>query len=343
MCLHILVLLSAPLMGFATRSPSPNMFMFPDDVGGESNLRPTKAKTASRDESIHDINDGSMTNGNIFYVVRTYHKNYDTRLQSILKTWAAPLDSSSLLIVGDVGLQRPKVHVATGCSDDHWVGLNCKTGHSLALAADMIGSHPWVFLIDDDVYVNTAHLERTLSQQDPSKLVALGIPGCGSPKCDDHEGGFCGGGGYALSQAALRALVGKPTAKNFPGEFLDTMKAVYPDAKEVPYDDIVATCMMKHRGINIESMKGLYGWRLPGSTPSDGQLSTGYKSAIHSLDPPALTFHYIKPQEMYSIHDEIVRPKPDEISLVESNVTSTYDEQLKLYIQDHSRTRKALV
>lgn len=302
-----------------------------ENLGGRSHM----LNVAKRSNS-------SKVKSNVLYVVRTWHKNYETRVPSVLKTWAAPLEDSSLLIVGDRALSSqkgPTIYAATGCSSDHHVGLTCKTGHSLALAAEKIGKHPWVFLIDDDVYVNTSHLEMVLKQHDPSKLVALGIPGCGTPHCDDHEGGFCGGGGYALSQAALKALVDKPNPDEFHDELLDMTKVFYPG--ETPWDDITTTCLMKRRGIAIERMEGLYGWRLPESSKAspDGKLTTNYKAAIHSSNPPPLTFHYITPEEMYTIHDQFTKGEPEKLSLL--SIGASYAEQVQQHIQQEHLRRKA--
>lgn len=276
----------------------------------------------------------------ILYVVRTWHKNYETRLPSILKTWASPLDRSSLLIVGDQELKDPVVHAANGCLSDHHVGLTCKTGHSLALAAEQIGDRSWVFVIDDDVYVNTSNLEGLLKERDASALVALGIPGCGTPHCDDHQGGFCGGGGYALSRAALKALVDKPTATEFQNELLDMTKVYYPG--ETPWDDITTTCLMKRRGITVERIDGLYGWRIPDNSKAapNGKLSTAYKNAIHSSSPLPLTFHYVSEQEMYTIQDQFMKPAPDKVSLLQEVTPGlTYAEQLRQHIEKENVRR----
>jgi len=297
----------------------------------------------------HSFNDGmprvaSRTHkaqGDILYVVRTWHKNYDTRLPSIIDTWGSALDSSSLLIVGDKDLHNPTVYAATGCSSDHQVGLTCKTGHSLALAAEKIGSRSWAFVIDDDVYVNTSNLEGLLKQHDASRLVALGIPGCGAPHCDDHQGGFCGGGGYALSSAALKALVDKKSPMDFHNELRDMTKVFYPGG-ETPWDDITTTCLMKRRGITVEHIDGLYGWRIPGDSKAapDGKLSPTYKRAIHSSSPLPLTFHYITPKEMYTIHDQFMKPTPEKVSLLqEVSAGPSYAEQLRQYIQQENLKR----
>lgn len=279
--------------------------------------------------------------GNILYVIRTWHKNYDTKLPSILETWASTVDGSSLLIVGDQDLQNSTVHAATGCLNDHNVGLTCKTGHSLALAAEMIGTYSWAFVIDDDVYVNTSNLEGELKKHDASKLVALGRPGCGAPHCDDHQGGLCGGGGYALSRAALKALVDKPTAKDFQNELLDMTKVFYPG--ETPWDDVTTACLVKRRGITIENLEGLYGWRVPGgSTPApDGKLSSSYIGAIHSVNPLPLTFHYISPEEMYTIQSQFMKPEPEKVSLLqELSIVPSYGEQVRHYIHQVTLRRR---
>merc|ERR1740121_235159 len=191
--------------------------------------------------------------GEVLYVIRISSKTQSERLQPILDTWASALPPESLLVVGDVGSEIPKVYGATECPDNHEQGLSCKTGHALALAAGMLGSRQWVFVLDDDHYVNTTNLEGVLATKNASKLQAFGIPGCGPKLCDDHEGGFCGGGGYAVSRAALKALVDKPEPEDFSGEFIQAAEEVFSGKKHM-YSDVTCSCLMKRRGIIMDKL-----------------------------------------------------------------------------------------
>lgn len=281
---------------------------------------------------------------NILYVVRTCDATVQARLPAIMETWAGPV-KESLLIVGDSKSDSPKVHSVPGCGKDHWFGLTCKTGQALALAASMIGSHEWVFVTDDDVYVNTTHLETVLRRYDFSESQALGISGCADGKCKDGKGGFCGGGGYALSQAALRALVDKPDRQEFSKELLAKASEVFP--KQAPYDDIVVTCLMKQHGVKISQLGGLYGWRLdnqfadpgdPHSAPQHpAKLAENYTRAIHTADPPPITFHYVVPAEMYLIHSEFGKASPAASSAVALGSTISYEDQLHQYLLVRNR------
>jgi len=272
----------------------------------------------------------------IFYVVRTCEAVRHERIPSILDTWAGPV-KESLLMVSEKGLEEPKIYAADGCSSDHLKGLACKTGYALALAAKMIGDHSWVMLLDDDVYVNTSNLEKELQKHDAdaSQLVALGIPGCGSPHCNDQKGGFCGGGGYAISKPALKAFVGGVDPIEFGAEMLECRKRVWPE--DNPFDDIVSTCLMKERGVEVKELKGLYGWRLEkkGEEPSEKIMSSEYKFAIHEDEISPLTFHYIKPAEMYLIQEEFKGRSnaAGSVVLMEQTESSRYDAQKEQFVK----------
>jgi len=282
----------------------------------------------------------------IFYVVRTCEAVRHERIPSILDTWAGPV-KESLLMVSEKGLEEPKIYAADGCSSDHWKGLVCKTGYGFALAAKLIGNHSWVMLLDDDVYVNTSNLERELRKHDASQLVALGVPGCGTPHCIDKMGGFCGGGGYAISKPALKAFVDKLDPKQVGAKMLELRSIEHEQ-----FDDIVATCLMKKRGVKVQVLKGLYPWRLddkkgetsrsgnPASLgalqlPSEASMSSEYNFAIHEDAVSPLTFHYIKPAEMYLLHDEFERRGKVASSLLQAGHTesSRYDVQKEQFVK----------
>jgi len=219
------------------------------------------------------------------------------------------------MMISEVASESPKILKAEGCGRDHWEGLNCKTATSFALAKAMIGNHSWAMFLDDDTYVHTQNLERELWKRDPSKPIALGHAGCGRGHCHDKRGGFCGGGGYVLSKAALNVLVDKANVKDFRDEFMSRVKEFWPE--EDPCDDVVSTCLMKQRGIEILPLMGLYIWRLRDRrmATSFKKLSHLYYSAIHSPSTAPLSFHYITPSEMPLIHMEVLQASRNESTI----------------------------
>ena len=144
------------------------------------------------------------------YVLRSHSKNYGTKVVATLDTWAKDVNNSgtdSLLMVGDKASENPPILPAKGCGNDHWQQLTCKTGVALQLAHEQLGlgNFSWIFVIDDDVYLHVANVHRVLSNFDPSKIIAVGIVGCGGHLLPG--GGFCGGGGYALSRPAMEKIM----------------------------------------------------------------------------------------------------------------------------------------
>ena len=113
--------------------------------------------------------------------------------------------TDSLLIVGDKASENPPVLPAKGCGNDHSAQLTCKTGVALQRAYEQLGNFSWIFVVDDDLYLHVANVHQVLSHFDPSKSIAVGIVGCGPHLCP--RGGFCGGGGYALSRPAVEKIM----------------------------------------------------------------------------------------------------------------------------------------
>merc|ERR1712032_1295162 len=155
---------------------------------------------------------------------------------------------------------RPDVHPATGCPDGHNRGLSCKIAFAWSLAASRMGSHDWMFVVDDDAYVNTTNLESMLLERgNASKLEAHGVVGCGLEWCN---GGFCGGGGYAVSQAALKTIINKSEPMDFRAEFLRVYDQTFGEGSDLAWDDICASCLMKQRGFSLKTLAGLWAWQL---------------------------------------------------------------------------------
>lgn len=256
--------------------------------------------------------------GKVFYVIRSWHGQYQKRLDSLLKTWVSSLPRDSYVLVGDVDNEDPKIHAAVGCHNDHSRGLCCKTAYSLALAATIIKDtqFQWAWVVDDDHYVRTAQVEDALSHLSPLREVAVGMPGCGGGHCEDKRGGFCGGAGYGISRPALLkafADLGK-TPQQVTEKFM-TRLAVDPGGQA--WDDISVTCHLKRYGVQVGNLEGvgLHGWRLPNSDGPSKWIAgppPPYMQAIEEKGrfkfiPPAV-FHYIgNEKEMYALHEAFKR------------------------------------
>jgi len=191
------------------------------------------------------------------------------------------------------------------CGSDHSCGLACRTSFGLEHAAEMMPKADWFFVADDDLYVMTANVRHMLTKYNASVPIALGIVGCGRDEklCEDHKGGFCGGGGYVMSRAALRAMVSEvKDAQSEPSLRREMIEATADWNLTNGYDDTAATCVMKRRGIQVEDIKGLYAWAPPKVT----NPQAFYEHAISSVDPIPLSFHYLNPQMMLAVHDLVL-------------------------------------
>lgn len=238
----------------------------------------------------------------VLYVMLTYHKNYGTKIAGVLSTWGEDVRNSaldSLVLVGDKASKDPPILPAKGCGNDHNDQLVCKAGVALQLAYQRLGSYSWVFLVDDDFYLNVANAHRALASFDASQAIAVGIVGCGGHLCP--QGGFCGGGGFAISRPAMEKIMEK-------GESAFQTDLMGHIAKEKngiqSWADISVSCVLRRNEIPLLTMKGLYGWRVDGAGRKGSSLNEGYIKAIHQTDPLPVTFHYITEEQKREIHKE---------------------------------------
>lgn len=136
-----------------------------------------------------------------------------------------------------------------------------------------------------------------------------------------------------LSWAAMHAILNGVAESDFLEEFLGQLAR---QDTGFPYDDISVTCLLKTHHVSINSLRGLYGWKLPG--PEGGELSPAYQKAVKSQSPKPLTFHYISVKQMLQIHEAFsydLPPAGDGRRMLSSDACSpSYDEQLAKYIAD---------
>ena len=119
--------------------------------------------------------DLKKTSGAVLYAIKTAYKE---RLDAQMSTWASEVDHESLFIVGDWNSTSPNVLDAVGCSHDYHEGTLCKMGRLLSRVRHKMTGRPaittrWVFIVDDDAYVDTANLEMALGQFDSERPIAL--------------------------------------------------------------------------------------------------------------------------------------------------------------------------
>lgn len=175
---------------------------------------------------------------------------------------------------------------AAACADTH-AGGACKDAVALADGAESGAS--WVVLVGDDNYVVRTNLEAALSAMNPDEPHVLGIPGCGNDLC--VAGGLCGGGGQIFSRGALRQMVGAPGAREM------FLREHGTEANlSGSWGDVASCRVAATHNLSVEALPGLHGW------PED-LLSV--QADLCAQSPEAvkpLTFHYVSPEEMISLH-----------------------------------------
>jgi len=227
---------------------------------------------------------------------------YAEQMAAVADTWAKDVPPQKLLVVGVNGTAPGVTYKkAPKCKDGHVTntGISCKEATLLTTGYEL--GADWVVVVGSDNYVFPRHMEERLARENAADPQILAIFGCGAGEyCEDHKGGLCGGGGYAISRGALDKMVGQaPKAShNFIQESMDTAKSVCGY-----WSDQVTSCIARRRGVKEVQLEGLYAWQLcsPGVWACDFNPSI-YRNKMLSSSPKALTFHYITPDVMRTIH-----------------------------------------
>jgi len=238
--------------------------------------------------------------GKVVYAIFTsaiprYHESLLTQLD----TWAArPAAQGRYVAVGGDNYPddwQSKNVLRSECRDD-MAGISCKEATLLSEGAAR--GADWLYIIGEDNYVNTKNVEKWLEDKDPDSAVAYGIVGCGRGLfCQDvaaynAHGGFCGGGGYIISRAALQSLL----ANGAPA-----LHEIY-DATSWP-NDMTTSCQLRKREVRLASGKSMYSQ--PFAKIAD------YEGMAHS---DFLSSHYISPPVMRWLHAE-VEGAPDSVKM----------------------------
>eukprot|EP00928_Gymnodinium_smaydae_P055741 TRINITY_DN39226_c0_g1_i1.p1 TRINITY_DN39226_c0_g1~~TRINITY_DN39226_c0_g1_i1.p1 ORF type:complete len:340 (-),score=38.67 TRINITY_DN39226_c0_g1_i1:38-1057(-) len=234
----------------------------------------------------------------VFGLFTSPKQKYSEQLDAVLSTWAQDVVAPHELLV--VGVDRAptqaniKYFPAPECPDGSpGPGITCKEATLLTQGYDLDAD--WVVVGGTDNYIFPQAFEVRLSGYDVAKPQILGIFGCGQQPeccCSDGKTGLCGGGGYAISRAALRAMIGNRTATAehaFVEECIDVS-----NKESQGWSDQVTSCIARRHGIDEIQLSGLHGWRedlgevrILLTTPGEVQ---------------PLTFHYVPPDEMPRIH-----------------------------------------
>lgn len=240
------------------------------------------SRTPMDDELSSEPSPDTWDVSNVSYSVRTAGKFLNTRVPDFLEAWGNEVRKHLFIIAGKNGnanYTKLGVEEVPQCAEDHEMGLVCKEATQLKMGS--VRKLEWLFVGDDDLYVHTKNLARALQSYDSSKRQILGIPGCG-------DYGLCGGGGYAISRAALDKFIsGDP--ERFVSNFMDIGESWVREGK-YPWSDQITAKLSKMYGIEIRNLPGLYGWKFKNNIERE--------RAISSQLIPLLSSHYVDSTDM---------------------------------------------
>jgi len=256
-------------------------------LGGRHAANETRTKTMNvKGHTVSEVS-ASWT-GNVVYAIFTSAiPRYHEALLAQLDTWAArPAAQGRYVAVG--GSNYPEEWQGSNvlrseCGDD-MKSISCKEATLLAEGASR--GADWIYVIGEDNYVHTDRVDRFLSSKDPDTAVAFGTIGCGKGLyCRDSEGfneygGFCGGGGYIISRAALQRLLtgGAPA-----------LHSVY-DRTPWP-NDMMTSCQLRKHEVVLSNVGNMYGFPIVDIDDYKGMARGDF-----------LTLHYLRPATMRWFH-----------------------------------------
>jgi len=259
-------------------------------LGGRHAANETRTKTMNvKGHTVSEVS-ASWT-GNVVYAIFTSAiPRYHEALLSQLESWAErPAKQGRYVAVGGDNYPddwQSKNVLRSECRDD-MAGISCKEATLLSEGAAR--GADWLYIIGEDNYVNTKNVEKWLEDKDPDSAVAYGIVGCGRGLfCQDvaaynAHGGFCGGGGYIISRAALQSLL----ANGAPA-----LHEIY-DATSWP-NDMTTSCQLRRHGVRLETAEDMLGWPVFGIAEYERIARSGFLSA-----------HYLRPDVMRWFHAEV--------------------------------------
>ena len=178
---------------------------------------------------------------NVIFVIRSYPKNFGSKLSEQANTWLKELKPEEFIVSASNDKNSDnESQLPPSIPKESVVRMDCPSGHALGPACteasalihlwnnSISNNFNWAFIIDDDVLVFPEGIKAFLNEN-ANYNEAYGTPGCGS----HNIGGFCGGGGYAISKQAIGLIIEKSgSSKNFLNSYMDK-------AKELEYSDIL--------------------------------------------------------------------------------------------------------
>eukprot|EP00928_Gymnodinium_smaydae_P047126 TRINITY_DN31433_c0_g1_i1.p1 TRINITY_DN31433_c0_g1~~TRINITY_DN31433_c0_g1_i1.p1 ORF type:complete len:353 (+),score=25.97 TRINITY_DN31433_c0_g1_i1:90-1148(+) len=224
---------------------------------------------------------------------------YSKQLDAVLSTWAEDVASPHELLIVGVNRSRAQSNIhyflAPECIDGSpGPGISCKEATLLSTA--YLRGADWVVIGGTDNYVFVDQFVKRLSKENASVPQIFGIFGCGNNPpgkccCKDHLTGLCGGGGYAISNAALRNMIGDQ-AQAAAGSYVKEAMRVS-DTESMGWSDQVTSCIARRHGVREVQLDGLHGWRQ--------DLDSMYPDLTEPDWRHPLTYHYVRPEEMTTI------------------------------------------
>jgi len=233
----------------------------------------------------------------VFGVFTSAGPRYHENMLAELDTWAAsPAKEGRFVAVG--GHNYPDDWQASNilkseCCDDMRC-ISCKEATLLAEGAAR--GADWLFVIGEDNYVHTGRIDEFLSDKDPDSPVAYGCVGCGKGMyCRDNQdfnedGGFCGGGGYIISRAALQRLLANGAPE---------LHKIY-DASFSP-NDMTTSCQLRKDNVVLGHVANMYGY-----------VMTDINEWKHIAREDFLVIHYQTPASMRWFH-AVLQGFPDSV------------------------------
>jgi len=259
-------------------------------LGGRHAANETRTKTMNvKGHTVSEVS-ASWT-GNVVYAIFTSAiPRYHEALLSQLESWAErPAKQGRYVAVGGDNYPddwQSKNVLRSECRDD-MAGISCKEATLLSEGAAR--GADWLYIIGEDNYVNTKNVEKWLEDKDPDSAVAYGIVGCGRGLfCQDvaaynAHGGFCGGGGYIISRAALQSLL----ANGAPA-----LHEIY-DATSWP-NDMTTSCQLRKHEVLLSVGPYMSGGPMFNIADFERIARTDFA-----------TTHYVRPAVMRWFHAEV--------------------------------------
>jgi hypothetical protein len=259
-------------------------------IGGHHAANATRTLTmAVKGHQVSAVSAG-WTGKVVYSIFTSAIERYHDALLAELDTWAkGPAGEGRFVAVG--GNNYPEnwqaKNVLKSACEDNMRAISCKEATLLAEGAAR--GADWLYVIGEDNYVNTERIDKFLSDKDPDSVIAYGTVGCGKNLfCHDNDdfnqaGGFCGGGGYIISRAALQRLL---------ADGAPALHQVY-DASVWP-NDMTTSCQLRKHDVVLSNVGNMFGYPISDIDEYKAMAKQDF-----------LTIHYLTPDTMRWFHAQL--------------------------------------